>query len=174
VDETNVADHRPAIGGGPVTARRQWLLGFVAAALTATATQAAAPGIAVAGAWARPTPPGATTGGVYLSLTNHGAVADALVSATSPAATKVEFHAMKMAAGVMTMREINGPIAIPPGASLRFAPGGNHIMLVGLKAQLRAGARVPLTLTFSRAGAVKVDAVVQMEAPASAMAGMKM
>ena len=157
-----------------MTARGLLLLSLAAAALTATATQAAAPGLAVAGAWARPTPPGATTGGVYLSVTNHGAVADALVSATSPAAAKVEFHVMKMAAGVMTMRQINGPIAIAPGASLRFAPGGNHIMLVGLKAQLRAGARVPLTLSLSRAGAVRVDAVVQMDPPAGAMAGMKM
>jgi copper(I)-binding protein len=48
-------------------------------------------------------------------------------------------------------------------------------MLVGLKSPLREGAHIPLTLTFRRAGAVKVDVVVSNAAPAGrAMPGMKM
>lgn len=137
-----------------------------AAIAMASASQAAAPAIAVSGAWARPTPPGATTGSVYLTITNRAAATDALVSASTPAAAKVEFHAMTMNGAVMIMRQTMPPIAVAPGGSLRFAPSGSHIMLVGLKTPLRMGARVPLTLVFSKAGAVKVSAVVQM-APVS-------
>jgi periplasmic copper chaperone A len=150
-------------------------VGLTAASLTAAAAPAAAPTIATSAAWARPTPPGATTGAVYVTLTNRGRVADALVSATSPAAAKVEFHSMSMAGGIMRMAPIAGPQAIGPGASLKFGPGGSHIMLIGLKGPLKAGAHVRLTLTFAKAGAVTVDAPVRADAPtADPMAGMKM
>lgn len=148
---------------------------LAAACLTAAAAPAAAPTIAASGAWARPTPPGATTGAVYLTLTNHGKAPDALVSATSPAAAKVEFHSMSMAGGIMRMAPIAGPQAIAPGASLKFGPGGSHVMLIGLKGPLKAGAHVRLVLTFAKAGAVTVDAPVRADAPAAdPMAGMKM
>jgi len=148
---------------------------LASAALAASVAPAGAPTIAASGTWARPTPPGATTGAVYATLTNHGRSPDSLVSATSPAAAKVEFHSMSMAGGVMRMAPIAGPQAIAPGASLKFAPGGSHIMLIGLKGPLKAGAHVRLTLTFAKAGAVTIDAPVRADAPAAdPMAGMKM
>jgi copper(I)-binding protein len=142
---------------------------LASAALVAAVAPAAAPTIAASGAWARPTPPGATTGAVYATLTNHGRSPD------SPSAAKVEFHSMSMAGGVMRMAPIAGPQSIAPGASLKFAPGGSHIMLIGLKGPLKAGAHVRLTLTFAKAGAVTIDAPVRADAPAAdPMAGMKM
>jgi copper(I)-binding protein len=154
--------------------RRVLLMAAAAIAATGSAGAASAPRIAVADAWARPTPPGATTGAVYAVLTNRSASADALVSASSPAAARVELHVMTMAGGVMSMRAMALPAAVPAGGALRFAPGGAHIMLTGLKGPLSIGAHVPVTLTFRRAGAVRIDAVVANAAPAGAMPGMKM
>jgi len=149
------------------------LFATLATAAIATASQAAAPAIAVSDAWARPTPPGATTGAVYVTLTNRQSVADALVSASSPDAAKVEFHSMTMSGGVMHMNAITGPQKLQPGVALRFDPGSAHIMLVGLKAPLKLGGHVTLTLRFAHAGAVTVAAPVSNAAPDD-MAGMKM
>lgn len=43
-------------------------------------------GVVVTKAWARATPPGATTGAVYLTIESKGATADRLLTITSPAA----------------------------------------------------------------------------------------
>ena len=49
--------------------------------------------------------------------------------------------------GVMKMREVEG-LELKPGDMITFAPGGYHIMLIGLKAPLKVGDSFPLTLTF--------------------------
>ena len=72
--------------------RRTILLGALAALTLAAlnlgaAGYAAAPTITASEAWARPTPPGAPTGVVYVTLHNRGP-GDSLVSASSPAAAK--------------------------------------------------------------------------------------
>lgn len=152
---------------------RSLIFTAVAAAAVATASQAAAPTIVVSEAWARPTPPGATTAAVYAALTNRQPVADALLSATSPDAAKVEFHSMTMNGGVMHMNAIVGPQKLQPGVALRFEPSSAHIMLVGLKAPLKLGGHVTLNLRFAHAGAVTVQAPVSNAAP-DGMAGMKM
>jgi copper(I)-binding protein len=115
--------------------------------------------------WARATTAGQTTGGGYLTLHNMGERADRLVSARSPAAERVELHTMTMEGDVMRMRQIDG-IDLPAGKALELKPGGMHLMLLGLKAPLKAGSRVPLTLKFERAGEVRVE--LQVGQPAAA------
>ncbi len=78
---------------------------------------------------------------------------------------------MAMKDGVMTMRPIAKGVAIAPGKSVSFAPGGFHLMLMGLKAPLKQGDKVPLTLTFAKAGTVNIALDVQgigAQAPGSA------
>ena len=84
-------------------------------------------------AWARATPGGAKVGGGYLTIENKGASPDKLIGGSSPAAGKIELHQMAMNNGVMTMRPVNGGLPIPPGQSITLAPGGYHIMMMGLK-----------------------------------------
>ncbi len=159
----------------PMTFRSFPVFVFAAALSLGAAGQAAAPTITATGAWARPTPPGATTGAVYVTLTNRGKLGDSLVSATSPSAAKVEFHSMSMAGGVMRMTAITAATPVAPGAALRFAPGAGHVMLIGLKAPLKAGGRIRVVFTFAKAGAVSIDVPVRDAAPAAdPMAGMKM
>jgi copper(I)-binding protein len=105
--------------------------------------------------WTRATPPGAPTAGGYLTITNTGGEADRLVAAATPAAAAGELHVMEMKDGVMTMRPVEGGIAIPAGGTVTLAPDGLHIMFVKLNGALKEGDDLPVTLTFEKAG--KID-----------------
>ena len=61
---------------------------------------------------------------------------------------------MAVVDGVMTMRELKGGIEIPAHGSVTLAPGGLHLMFIGLKAPLVAGEKLPVTLTFEKAGTI--------------------
>lgn len=84
----------------------------------------------------------------FFVLHNPGPRPLALVKASSPVANATELHEMRMAGGKAQMRMVQR-IEIPARDSVALAPGGTHVMLIGLKAPLPAGTRVPLRLTFS-------------------------
>jgi periplasmic copper chaperone A len=107
--------------------------------------------------WARATPKGAETGAGYLTIKNTGSEPDRLVSATLSNATTVELHQMTMDNGVMKMREVADGIQIKPGETVALRPNGYHIMLRGLKEPLVNGQTVAGSLTFERAGTIKVE-----------------
>jgi copper(I)-binding protein len=134
---------------------------------------ASAATIEVKDAWIRTPPPGAPTAAGYATITNHGVSSDRLTGASTSVAASADMHQMSMAGGVMRMRAISGGLPIAASGSVKFAPNGNHLMLVGLKGPLRAGAHVKVMLKFQRAGAVAADFVVRDAAPGS-MAGMHM
>ena len=115
--------------------------------------------------YARPTREGQTVGGGYLKLANKGAV-DRLVSASSPAAGTVEIHSMSMEGDVMKMRQVNA-IELATGQTVELKPGGYHLMLMGLKAPLKAGDKFPLTLKFEKSGEVVVTVKVEEPKPQS-------
>ena len=101
----------------------------------------------------------ATSGVVYMTLTNHGAVADRLVAISTPAAGMAMLHESKEDGGVASMKEMSG-LEIPAGGSLEMKPGGLHIMLMELNAPLKKGDTLKLTLTFEHAGQVAVGAKI--------------
>ena len=110
--------------------------------------------------WSRATAASTSTGVVYMVLNNEGKEPDRLVSATTPAADKVELHTQVSDNGVMRMRPVD-TVEIAPGSSTRLKPGALHMMLVGLKQPLKKGKAFPLTLTFEKAGSVTVQVAVQ-------------
>lgn len=115
--------------------------------------------------WARATPPTAPAGGGFLTITNTGTTPDRLIAVRTPVASSAQVHEMKMEGNVMRMREVDGGLAIPPGATVTLAPGGLHLMLMGLKAPFKQGEKVPVTLVFEKAGSIDVElAVVAMGA----------
>lgn len=131
-------------------------------AIGTLATMAALAGqnsVTVEHAWARATPKMAVTGGGYLTMTNRGPGEDRLLNVTSPVAEKIQFHSMAIDNGVAKMTQLLA-VELPPGVPVAFRPGGIHMMLLGLKHQLKEGETVPLTLTFEKADAVEVDARV--------------
>jgi copper(I)-binding protein len=120
---------------------------------------AGASGIAAEHAWARATPKGATVGAAYVTLVNNGSDDDRLVGASSPTADAVQFHSETNDDGVMKMARL-AALDVRPGTPVVFKPGSIHIMLLGLKQQLREGESIPLTLSFEKAGPLSVTARV--------------
>ncbi|MFO1038245.1 MAG: copper chaperone PCu(A)C [Geminicoccaceae bacterium] len=145
--------------------------GLLAAGIATAAETAKLGPIGIDDAWARAAPAGMANSAAYMKLENGGAEADKLVSASSPAADMVGLHATTVdSSGVAQMREVEG-IEVPAGGSVELAPGGLHVMLMGLKQPLAAGGTLPLTLVFEHAGSVTLDVPVQ--AATGGMAGMK-
>jgi len=94
-----------------------------------------------------------TTAG-YLTILNNGRTADRLLSVSCACAASVTVHEMKMTGSMASMKAVPS-VAIPAGGKVTFAPGGLHLMVMGLKAPIKAGDRVEMVLTFDRAGVVK-------------------
>ena len=127
-------------------------------------------------AWSRATVPG-QTGVIYLVITDTGAP-DRLTSVTSPVAASAALHESFSENGVSKMREVAG-LAVSPGTPVTLAPGGYHIMLMGLKQPLKQGEAFPVTLTFEKVGPVTATVTVEKpgaSAPAAhdAMGSMSM
>jgi periplasmic copper chaperone A len=127
--------------------------------------------------WTRATPPKAPTAAGYLTITNTGSEPDHLIAASTPAAGKGEIHIMEVNAGVMTMHPVEGGIEIPAGGSVTLAPGGYHLMFIGLKDALKEGGKMPVTLKFEKAGTVETFLhimAIGAQGPASGQSGHDM
>jgi copper(I)-binding protein/uncharacterized protein YcnI len=123
-------------------------------------------GVRLSEAWIAKPPLGAPTASGYLRITNDGPNADTLVSASTPAADKLELHSMTMDGGIMRMRPMTGGLIIPPGKSIAIAADtGYHFMVIRPKRPLKLGDRVPATLRFAKAGNVRVTFLVKALAP---------
>lgn len=103
--------------------------------------------VTVTDPWVRATVPQQTASGAFMQLRSSDPAR--LVAVTSPVARSVEIHKMEMSGHMMKMREVDA-IDLPAGQSVNLASGGYHIMLVGLKNQLKEGERVPLALVVER------------------------
>jgi hypothetical protein len=151
---------------------------FAALLLTLVATGASAHeyklgALEIKHPWTRATPKGAQVAGGYFKIINTGTTPDRLTGGSSEAAKGFEIHEMSMDGGVMKMRELKDGIAIPPGGTVEFKPGGYHIMMTNLEHPLTKGERVKGTLTFENAGKVDVEFVVDAMGGGSA-GGMDM
>ena len=111
--------------------------------------------------WSRATPPGAKVAGGYFTVVNKGSAPDRLLSISSDISDKAELHEMGVKDGVMTMRPVEGGLEIPAGGKVALKPGAYHLMFTGLKRQPKQGEKFPATLTFEKAGSVKVEFLVE-------------
>lgn len=137
------------------------------AALTVWAAEA--DGVAVADAWARPTFGQGRATAAYLTVVNRGDEDDVFLAARSTEAKFVQLHQTRMKAdGVMQMREAKGGFPIAAGATLKLAPGGMHLMIMGLNEALAEGDQLKLTLEFANTGPVEIIVPVRTNIPAGA------
>jgi len=136
--------------------QKGWLLSIALMAFAASiqAQDAKVGSIKIENAYVRATAPGQPAAGAFMKIDNSGA-ADQLLSASSPAAGEVQLHQMSMEGNVMKMGQVKD-IAVPANGSVDLKPGGYHIMLMNIKAPLKAGETVPVKLKFAKAGEVEV------------------
>lgn len=126
------------------------------AAYCATAQTAA---IVAQDAWVRATP-GSDVAAAYLTLRNVSAKPVTVVAIESAAAGMAMIHETTAENGVSRMRP-HETLVLAPGKTVKFEPGGLHIMLHGLTQALSPGKTVPLTLRLSDGTSVQVIATVR-------------
>jgi copper(I)-binding protein len=143
--------------------------------MSACGPPSAADELAAQGAWARPTPAGATNGVVYLSVTSD--VDDEIIGAVVPPtiALRAELHETMTDAGAgghhgggdgatMSMGEVER-VSIGAGSTVEFEPGGNHVMLVGIAEPLERGETFTLQLMMSSGRTIETDVAVADNPP---------
>lgn len=104
-------------------------------------------------------PPGSQITGAYLKITNHGP-GDRLVSAKTSVAGVVEIHEMKETDGMMKMRKMENGLSVGEHQTEVLRPGGNHLMLLELKRDLKAQETVAIELEFEKSGSHSVEFTV--------------
>lgn len=119
-----------------------WLIPLGVLLLTACGAEK---GIEIHDAWMRPAGQG-ENGAVYFVIHNHSSQADELTGVTSELAV-AEMHESRMNGDIMQMNEVES-VPLEPYAEIEFAPGGLHVMLVGLKQDMKLGDQIDLSLHF--------------------------
>ncbi|UOF15261.1 copper chaperone PCu(A)C [Lysobacter capsici] len=114
--------------------------------------------VAVDAPWVRASVPQQTATGAFMRLTASRDLR--LIGARSDVAQNTEVHEMAMQGQMMRMREV-AAVPLPRGQAVALAPGGYHVMLIGLKRPLSAGEQVTLTLVFEDAGGKRSEQTVQ-------------
>jgi len=114
--------------------------------------------VQAADVWARAAATGNSA--AYMILRNGGEAADRLLKAESDVADAVELHKSTMDGGMMKMAPVEN-IEVPAKGQAKLEPGGLHVMLIGLKRELKAGEKIKLKLQFEKAGMQEVEAEVR-------------
>lgn len=119
----------------------------------------AADSVTVHEPYVRLAPPNAPATGGFMVLRNEGDKDVKVLKAVNPASRVTELHTHINEAGVMKMRPVAG-IDIKAKGEVALKPGGLHVMLIDLKAPLKEGDIVPITLSFDDGSSKQVDAKV--------------
>ncbi len=119
------------------------------------------PGVVVSEAWMRAARENQPMSAAYLTLCNSADADDALIGASLAGAQHAELHQTTMKQnGVASMTSSPG-LALPAGAPATLAPGGAHIMLMGLEKAFEPGDAPVLLLQFENAPAMEVTLEVR-------------
>ncbi|MFU8839488.1 MAG: copper chaperone PCu(A)C [Nitriliruptoraceae bacterium] len=97
---------------------------------------------------------------VVLEITNTGDGDDRLVGVDTDAALGIELHETRIEDGFATMVDLDD-VPLPAGETVRFRPGGLHLMMLGPQDEVVLGARFPITLRFDRSAPITVTAEVR-------------
>ena len=138
---------------------------FICAASLFLSACTAQKGITVRDAWMRATAEG-ENGAVYFVLQNDSTQQDELIDVSSNLADSVEIHESSMVAGtdVMQMDQVSS-VALDADSEVVFTPGGLHVMLVGVKNELKLGDVVEILLHFRNHADIPVNVSVAEFAP---------
>ena len=109
---------------------------------TILCAQATSAKTTVSDAWARATVTGQHMGGAYMTLKSDREAR--LIGASSPVSAEVELHTMKMEGQQMVMQQVRA-IELPANTAVSLT-GQYHLMFMGLKAPLKEGSTIPVTL----------------------------
>lgn len=104
--------------------------------------------IEIEGAYARASIPNAPNSAAFFVIKNNSDKDIAITSANSDIAEKNELHTHIKENQMLKMMKIE-KLVVPAKSSLELKSGGDHVMLMGLKKELKAGDEISLELSFS-------------------------
>lgn len=97
----------------------------------------------------------------YMIIENSGSAADRLIGATGDVAETFEVHLTREQNGMMVMEKLKDGVEVPARGTLVLKPASYHIMLIGVKHDLKVGDKFRLTLKFQSGKEVPVDVTVR-------------
>ena len=104
--------------------------------------------VKIEGAYARASIPNVPNSAAFFVIKNNSDKDIAITSANSDVAEKNELHTHIKENKMMKMMKIE-KLVVPAKSSLELKSGGDHVMLMGLKKELKAGDEISLELSFS-------------------------
>ena len=104
--------------------------------------------VEIDGAYARASIPNVPNSAAFFVIKNNSDKDIAITSANSDIAKKNELHTHIKENEMMKMMKIE-KLVVPAKSSLELKSGGDHVMLIGLKKELKAGDEISLELSFS-------------------------
>ncbi|PKO36374.1 MAG: hypothetical protein CVU33_18710 [Betaproteobacteria bacterium HGW-Betaproteobacteria-6] len=119
----------------------------------------AADNVSVQDPYVRLAPPNAPATGAFMVIKNNGDKDIKVLKADNPASKVTELHTHINDGGVMKMRPVPS-IDIKAKEEAVLKPGSLHVMMIGLKAPMKEGDVVPITLSFDDGSTKQVDAKV--------------
>ena len=125
-----------------------------------TAEQDDSLAITIIDGYIREMPPGQDITSAFMTLKNSTSGLCRLTMASSVIAEKTEIHGHFYKDGMISMRPVDG-IDIPPKKSISLKPGGYHLMLFGLKEELKKNAQYEIILNFLGCPALTFNADVR-------------
>ena len=99
-------------------------------------------------AYARASIPNVPNSAAFFVIKNNSDKDIAITSANSDIAEKNELHTHIKENKMMKMMKIE-KLVVPAKSSLELKSGGDHVMLMGLKKELKVGDEISLELSFS-------------------------
>ena len=121
----------------------------------------AKPEIVIEDPWVRAVPPTAKNTALFMVIKNNGDEPDVLIGVKTDISKMVSIHKTVNQNGIMKMVHVK-KLSIPPGGKVELKPGGYHIMVMGLKRELKTGENVKFTLIFEKSGEIVIKAPVKM------------
>jgi copper(I)-binding protein len=105
-------------------------------------------------------PPTVPNTSAYLTVSNPSQQDQVIVAAKADFAQKTEIHNHLLVNDMMRMQQ-QAEVLVKAGETVKFAPGGLHIMLFGLKHPLVENQRQPITLILQDGSTQTFDAIIQ-------------
>ena len=116
--------------------------------------------VEIDGAYARASIPNVPNSAAFFVIKNNSDKDIAITSANSDIAEKNELHTHIKENKMMKMMKIE-KLVVPAKSSLELKSGGDHVMLMGLKKELKAGDEISLELSFSDGDKKKIKVPVK-------------
>ncbi len=134
---------------------------FVVAGCGSSQGRRTSVGIKVEDPWIREPPAGADTAALYMKIINKGDVSEYLVSVETNISEKNKIHRTHVTSDGISHMEAISKLEIPPSRELVLKPGGIHVMLLGLKKEIKSGDEAEVILTFENLGDILVKVPVK-------------